>query len=302
MFATHACRPGLRTAASLLFAGALLAGCGGGGGGGAPSNQAPVAAAQLQGEAVLFADTRLDSSGSADPDGAIASRSWDYGDGTSGSSDTHVYQKTGTFNAVLTVTDNMGATASKTVTVTVAQCSAAGTQASRLSPQPTVCIQTSLGEMVMELYPTQAPATTANFLAYVDSGFYAGTLIHRVLTGQLFQGGGYVPPLQPKAATRAAVPLESNNGLKNWQYTVAMARDPNVPDSATTQFYVNLIDDHAFDFNPALGTANGYAVFGQLISGTSVAETIGAVPTAAKNGLADVPVTDVVIRSAVRLK
>jgi peptidyl-prolyl cis-trans isomerase A (cyclophilin A) len=279
---------------------ALLVACGGGGGGGGAANQPPVAAAVLKGEAVLQATTLFDTAGTADADGSIASRSWDYGDGTAGTTDSHLYTRTGTFQAVYTVTDDAGATASKGVQVSVAKCSAAGSEASRLSPNQTVCIQTTLGELVMEMFATEAPATTANFLLYVNEGFYSGTVIHRA-TGLVFEAGGFTSGLQAKAATHAPVALESNNGLKNWQFTVAMARDA-APNSATTRFYVNLVDNHQFDFNPAIAPPNGNAVFGQLISGTSVADAIGTAATVTSGGMANVPAAEIGIRSAVTLK
>ncbi len=282
----------------LVLAG-LLSACGGGGGASTP-NQAPVAAARLVGEAVLNATTQLDSSASSDADGSIASRSWAYGDGQTGSADSHVYAATGNYTATLTVTDNSGASASTTLPVTVAKCSAAGTQAARLSPLTTLCMQTSRGEMVLELYTVQAPVTTANFLRYVDEGFYSGLLFHRVLANFVIQSGGYLPGPVAKAATHAAITLESNNTLKNWQYTLAMART-NVANSATSQFFVNLLDNHSLDYDPAVAGANGYAVFGQVISGTAVVDAIGGVATATAGGLADVPVQDVLIRSIVRM-
>jgi cyclophilin family peptidyl-prolyl cis-trans isomerase len=279
---------------------AALAACGGGGGGGGPANQKPVAAAGVSGESVLQALTVFDTSASKDPDGTIVSRSWDYGDGTSGTTDNHIYTRTGTFQAVLTVTDNIGDTDSKAVSVTVAKCSSEGTKASTLSPLQTVCIQTNKGELVMELFATEAPQTTTNFLRYVDEGFYAGTLFLPV-TNLRIDAGGYTSGPLAKTATHPAIPLESNNGLKNWQYTVAMARDA-APNSATSRFYVNLVDNHQYDYNPAITTPNGNAVFGQLISGTKTAEAIGASPTGTSGTLANVPTTDIVIRSAVRLK
>lgn len=277
---------------------ALMAACGGGGG--SPANEPPTVAAVLQGEAVLQATTTFDTAGTADPDGRVASRSWDYGDGTSGTADTHVYTRTGQFRAVFTVTDDAGAEASTAIDVTVLNCSSAGTEASRLSPLQTVCMQTTRGELVIELFAAEAPVTTANFLQYVVDGFYSGTLFHRV-SGLAVEAGGYTTGLQPKAATRPPIVLESANGLKNWQYTLAMARDA-APDSATTRFYVNLVDNEQLDFDPALGVPNGYAVFGQLISGTQVAEAIGAAASGTSGGLTGVPVEEIVIRSAITLK
>lgn len=287
-----------RLAGLACGAGLLLGACSGGSGGGA--NQPPVAVAALQGEAVMQATTLFDSSGSSDPDGRIVNKSWNYGDGESGSEDAHVYKAVGSYTAMLTVTDDRGATASASVAVKVAKCSTEGSQAAALSPYPTVCLQTTRGEMVAEVFPAEAPVTAANFLSYVDEGFYAGTLIHRVVPGFVIQGGGYTSGLVAKAATHGPIVLESNNGLKNWQYTLAMARGTD-PNSATSQFFINLVDNPGLDYSAATAGANGYAVFGQVISGTAVVEQIGAVPTATSGGLANVPVSEIVIRSAVRV-
>jgi len=199
----------------LALLGALaLAACGGGGGGGdgppPPPNKPPVAAARLSGEAVLGAVTSFDTTGTADPDGSISSRSWAYGDGTTGATDNHVYAAAGSYSATLTVTDNAGATASATVAVTVAKCSTAGRQAATLSPFPSVCMQTTMGELVIEVYPTQMPVTAVNFLTYVQEGFYSGLLFHRVIPDFVVQGGGFLPGLVPKTATHAPIALESN--------------------------------------------------------------------------------------------
>jgi len=274
--------------------------CGGGGGAIALANIAPTSAAKLNGEAVLNATTAFDTTGTADPDGTIAAKSWAYGDGQTGSADNHVYGAVGTYTATLSVTDDKGATASTSVSVAVAKCSAAGTQAANLSPQKTLCVQTTRGELVFEVYPTQSPITAANFLKYADDGFYSGTIFHRVIAGFVAQGGGYLPGLTAKTATYAPIALESASGLKNWQYTLAMART-NVANSATSQFFINLVANPNLDYNAAIASPNGYAVFGQVISGTAVVDAIGTVATAAAGGLTDVPVQDVVIRSMVRM-
>ena len=281
---------------------ALLAACGGGGG---DTNEAPTVVARLSGEAVLNATTTFDTAGTLDPDGTVTSATWNYGDGLTGSTNSHVYAATGSYTAVLTVTDDQGASTSKSVPVTVAKCSAAGTTAANLSPQPTVCMQTTMGEIVVEVYPTQAPVTTANFLKYVTDGFYAGTLFHRVIKDFVVQGGGFTTGMVAKTPTYADIVLESNNGLKNWQYTLAMARR-GTPNSASSQFFINLLDNNAcldIGSNAACPgkDVNGYAVFGQVISGTAVVDAIGAVANGTFAGFSNVPTTDVVIRSAVRL-
>jgi cyclophilin family peptidyl-prolyl cis-trans isomerase len=286
-----------------LLACAAMTACGGGGGSAGNSNQPPVASATLSGQAVLYADTVFDISASSDPDGQIVSHAWDYGDGQTGSSDRHVYAATGNFTATLTVTDDEGATGTATVPVAVAKCSTEGTQVAALSPFTPLCMQTSAGEIVFEVFEAQAPVTAANFLRYVDEGFYSGLLFHRVdpTVNHVIQGGGFKPGLVAKAATHPPIALESNNGLKNQQYSIGMARTA-VPDSATTQFYVNLVDNPGFDYDPTLPSPNGYAVFGKvLVPGTAVVDAISTAPTTTVGGLANVPVQDILIRSIVRM-
>lgn len=306
----------------VLACSALLAisACGGGGGGG---NEAPVAAARLlSAEAIAHATTRFDTAGTSDPDGQLVQRTWNYGDGESGTDDSHVYARPGIFIATYTVTDDRGATASTTVQVNVAKCSAAGTREASRPPPPTVtvCVQTNLGEMVFALFPDDARQTVENFLRYVDSGFYSGTLFHRVLPVPppntpanpdvlaLIQGGGFTSGMTAKTPG-APIPLESKppagrNQLRNlgsFDYTIGMARDPNVPDSATSQFYVNLDDNPSLDYNPSNPSPNGYAVFGQVISGATTVDAIGRVTTGTRAGFNDVPVQDVVVRGMLRL-
>ena len=297
------------TALAALAAGgfASIVGSGGGGGGGdpdpgnggGPTNTPPTAVARVTGAAIAYAVTQLDSTGSSDADGRIATRQWAYGDGSTGSADSHVYKTAGTYTATLTVTDDKGDSAQASVNVTVAKCSAAGLADAALSPFPTMCVQTTAGEMVFEVFPQQAPLTTANFLKYVDDGFYSDTLIHRVVRNFVIQGGGFTAGLTPKPPTYAPIALESSNGLKNTQYTLAMARTDQ-PNSATSQFFVNLVDNPGLDFNEATSTA-GYAVFGQVISGNAVVDALGNVATATVQGNANVPVQDVVVRGITRL-
>jgi cyclophilin family peptidyl-prolyl cis-trans isomerase len=281
-----------------------LSACGGGGGSGSPAtpNLSPTASAKLVGEAVLGATTVFDSSASTDADGTIAARSWVYGDGQSGAVDNHVYAAAGSYTATLTVTDNQGAASSAQVAVTVAKCSVAGSNAAAGGASfPHVCVQTSKGEMVFEVYPTQAPASAANFLLYVAEGFYNGTIFHQVVPGSVIQGGGFLPGPVAKPPTHLPIALESNNTLKNTQFTLAMWRTGGA-DSATSQFFINLVDNPGFDYNPSTLGPNGYAVFGQvLFSGYAAVDAIGAVATTTVGSMANVPVQDVVIRSMVRL-
>ena len=159
---------------------------------------------------------------------------------------------------------------------------------------PRVLLATSVGDITVQLDPDKAPKTVANFLDYVKSGHYDGTVFHRVMDGFMIQGGGFTPEMTQKP-TRAPIPLESRNGLKNERGTIAMART-SVPDSATSQFFINVVDNQRLDYpNP---DGNGYAVFGRVVAGMDVVDRIRKVETATKGGHQNVPVTPVLIRSA----
>ena len=156
-----------------------------------------------------------------------------------------------------------------------------------------VRIKTSMGDMVVELNAEKAPVTVANFMSYVNEGFFSGTIFHRVIPGFMIQGGGFTADMDQKA-TKAAIKLESNNGLKNMRGTIAMART-NRPDSATGQFFINVKDN---DFLNYSGPSNpGYAVFGKVVEGMDVADKIVSVKTTEKDGMGDVPVETVLIES-----
>ncbi|WP_353428532.1 peptidylprolyl isomerase [Polynucleobacter sp. MWH-UH19D] len=168
---------------------------------------------------------------------------------------------------------------------------------------PKVEFKTTMGNFVVELDDVKAPKTTANFLNYVKSGFYNGTIFHRVIDGFMIQGGGFTPDLVQKP-TDAPVASEANNGLKNNTYTIAMARTSD-PDSATAQFFINVKDNEGLNYPNAMG--NGYTVFGKVISGTQTIDAIRKVPTmvapAPRIGrMADVPTKPVVIESASIIK
>ena len=151
-------------------------------------------------------------------------------------------------------------------------------------------VTTSLGEFVIELDPHHSPITVTNFTQYADEGSYDGTIFHRVVSGFIVQGGGLTADLADKQ-TRAPIPNESLNGLSNVRGAVAMART-DAPDSATAQFFVNVVDNPGLD-----GTDGqfGYTVFGRVIEGMDVVDQIAAVPTEERDGLLNVPVEDVVI-------
>lgn len=157
-------------------------------------------------------------------------------------------------------------------------CSAAGLAAAKASPMPAVvCMLTSKGEVVVELESFKAPITVANFLAYVKTNYYSDTIFHRVVPGFVVQGGGFVSGGAAKPSTQPAIVLESQNGLSNVRGTIAMARTA-APDTATSQFYFNTVDNKGLDYSAAASGKNGYAVFGRIISGLSVVDAINAEP------------------------
>lgn len=162
---------------------------------------------------------------------------------------------------------------------------------------PQVKVETSAGDFVLQLDEGRAPLTVANFLKYVNDGFYDGTIFHRVVNGFVIQGGGYTPDLAARTP-RPGVVNESGNGLSNRRGSVAMARTGE-PHSADAQFYVNLADNLALDPKP---TRWGYAVFGEVIQGLDIVDAIGHQATGAKAGMQDVPVEPVVIRRVTLLK
>ncbi len=167
-----------------------------------------------------------------------------------------------------------------------------------LAANPLVNMRTSQGDIVLELYPDKAPKTVANFLHYVGSGHYNGTLFHRTIQKFVIQGGGFTPDFQYKP-TLAPVPNEAANGLRNEPGTLAMARAYD-PDSATAQFFINLDDNKFLNHHRPHPDYYGYCVFGKVVKGMDIAKKIGALPTAAGGPFAaDVPVDPVVIEEMV---
>lgn len=152
---------------------------------------------------------------------------------------------------------------------------------------------TNKGVFDVELNEAAAPKTCENFLQYVRSGFYNGTIFHRVICGFMIQGGGFEPGLQQKE-TKAPIENEANNGLKNDKYTIAMART-NDPHSATSQFFINVADNDFLNHTSPTPRGWGYAVFGKVVAGTDVVDAIAAVRTASRSWYGDVPVEDVVM-------
>jgi peptidyl-prolyl cis-trans isomerase A (cyclophilin A) len=156
-----------------------------------------------------------------------------------------------------------------------------------------VSMKTSMGEIVIELYPDKAPKTVENFLAYAKDGYYSGTIFHRVINNFMIQGGGMTRNLEPKR-TKSPIQIESQNGLKNKAGMVSMARTSQ-PDSATSQFFINTVDNPDLDFPAPDG--HGYTVFGKVVKGIEVVNKIRAVPTIRTGNMGDVPVSPIIIDS-----
>jgi cyclophilin family peptidyl-prolyl cis-trans isomerase len=156
-----------------------------------------------------------------------------------------------------------------------------------------VKLQTSMGDIVIELDQNAAPVTVKNFLDYVQSDFYSGTIFHRVINGFMIQGGGFEANMRQKG-TKPPIVNEASNGLKNDRGTISMARTNN-PNSATSQFFINLVNNAPLNYssrNP------GYAVFGKVVEGLEVVDAIAKVKTTTKSGMRDVPAEVVEIKSA----
>lgn len=157
----------------------------------------------------------------------------------------------------------------------------------------TVHMQTNKGTIVLELNAEKAPETVANFLEYARSGFYDGTIFHRVIPGFMIQGGGFVPGMTQKS-TRAPIKNEADNGLKNDLGTIAMARTPD-PNSASSQFFINAKDNGFLNHSAPTAQGWGYCVFGKVVDGLDVVKAIETVPTTSRGGHQDVPSDDVII-------
>lgn len=173
-----------------------------------------------------------------------------------------------------------------------------------LLANPVVRLDTTAGPVTIELYEDKAPKSVANFLQYVDSGFYNGTQFHRVISGFMIQGGGFDQSGQRKA-TREPIQNEADNGLKNKRGTLAMARTSN-PHSATAQFFVNLVDNRNLDFTGKSTRGWGYTVFGTVTDGMNVVDNIARERTTSQrlNGMMarDVPEVPILITKAYRLE
>jgi peptidyl-prolyl cis-trans isomerase B (cyclophilin B) len=159
-----------------------------------------------------------------------------------------------------------------------------------------VKLSTNFGDITLELNADKAPITVANFLNYVEKGFYDGLIFHRVINGFMIQGGGFDTNMKQKS-TDAQIKNEANNGLGNEVYTIAMART-SVPDSASSQFFINVGDNEFLNHTAPTSSGWGYCVFGKVVEGMDVVDQIKAVSTTTRAGHQDVPVEPVVINKA----
>lgn len=168
--------------------------------------------------------------------------------------------------------------------------------AAKAADEPVVKLETSMGDILVSLNARKAPITTANFIQYVKSGHYDGTIFHRVIKDFMIQGGGMTPEMKEKH-TQAPIRNEANNGLRNKKYTIAMART-NDPHSASSQFFINTKDNDFLDFKAQTPQGWGYAVFGKVIQGQDVVDKIEKAATGRRAGHGDVPQTPIIIKKA----
>ncbi len=164
-----------------------------------------------------------------------------------------------------------------------------------IAANPQVTFETNRGNFVVELYPEKAPKTVANFLAYVNSGFYKDTIFHRVINRFMIQGGGFTADMAEKE-TRAPIANEAGNGLLNEPGTLAMARTQD-PDSATAQFFINLENNQFLNYQSPEPDLIGYCVFGRVLKGMDVVREIASTPTGFKGQYSDVPKSTIVIQN-----
>ncbi|WP_198551621.1 peptidylprolyl isomerase [Moritella sp. Urea-trap-13] len=161
-------------------------------------------------------------------------------------------------------------------------------------------IKTNLGDITVELYPEQAPVSVANFINYVERDFYKGIIFHRIIPGFMAQTGGFKANMDKQTSGKPII-NEANNGLSNERGTLALARTNN-PNSATSQFFINLKDNNFLNRSGSQPSQAGYAVFGRVIKGMDVVDKMAMQPTGKKQHYSDVPVTDIVIESVTLLK
>ncbi len=169
-----------------------------------------------------------------------------------------------------------------------------------MAANPVVLMETTSGDILIELYPDKAPKTVANFLEYVDKGFYKNTIFHRVIPGFMIQGGGYTARMEEKP-TEAPITNEADNGLANDRGTIAMARTME-PHSATAQFFINLVDNDFLNFTAPNVQGWGYCVFGKVTEGMDVVDKIAKVKTKSQGMHQDVPADLIIITNASRFE
>jgi cyclophilin family peptidyl-prolyl cis-trans isomerase len=271
-----------------LLTSLFLVGCGGG-------NETPPQAPSIQGSNLFYGLNATFSVGVTTLTPGVS---------LSADKCSNLIQATSSIPTALAFTCKITGTGKLTFTAKDSQGGLLATQAFTV-PDPQVQVTTTQGKLVLELNPTAAPLSVDNFLKYVGSGFYTGTIFHRVIPNFVVQAGGFTSGLTPMTPSFGPITLESNNGLKNLKGTLAMARTSD-PNSATSQFYVNLVDNTSLDF---VSSANpGYAVFGKVSSGfDEVITTIGKLPTGTSkdtsgNDMADVPTTEATITAMTRIR
>lgn len=176
------------------------------------------------------------------------------------------------------------------------------TAAAAADKNPLVLMETSMGNIKLELFADKAPISVKNFLDYAKSGYYTGTIFHRVIPGFMAQGGGLTAALQPKSGDRAPIKNEAGNGLLNDRGTIAMARS-GVVDSATSQFFINVVNNDFLNHRDNSPQGYGYAVFGKVVEGMDVVDKMVAAPQTRKNAVfQNVPNTPIVINAVTVLK
>jgi cyclophilin family peptidyl-prolyl cis-trans isomerase len=178
---------------------------------------------------------------------------------------------------------------------------AIGAEPVRKGGNPVVKLETSLGVIKVELYPDKAPVSVKNFLAYVKEGHYDGLIFHRVIRDFMIQGGGFTKDMKERGSKRPAIKNEADNGLKNDRGTLAMART-SVVDSATAQFFINVVTNDSLNHRAKTPQGYGYAVFGKVTEGMDVVDKIRAVPTGNAGMFQDVPLQPVTITKATVLE
>jgi peptidyl-prolyl cis-trans isomerase A (cyclophilin A) len=190
----------------------------------------------------------------------------------------------------------------KRIVFTLLLATALGSTAIAAEKNPTAVIETSMGNVKVELFADKAPLSVKNFLEYANSGYYKDTVFHRVIPGFMAQGGGLTAALQPKPGDRPAIKNEAGNGLKNDRGTLAMART-GVVDSATSQFFINVVNNDFLNHRDETPGGFGYAVFGKVIDGMDVVDKMVAAPQKRQNSVfQNVPETPIVIKSVKILK